>query len=72
MNAFETYQSVVQSVCELDRYVIIQRLTHFNADMPLDFTAEYLDACTTDQLRHLLVAALWRWHQRASYVARAS
>jgi len=60
MSSFETYQAIAEEVCSLDRYILIERLTRFDSGLPLDFTPEYLDTCSTDQIRHLLVAALWR------------
>ena len=56
----EIYENIAGLVCRLERPALVHHLTHFEGDLTLDFSPEYLDTCSTDQIRHLLVAALWR------------
>ena len=56
----QLYESLIQEVCGLDRLSMIDRLIHFPGNLRLDFSRDFLDACDTDRLRHLLLAALWR------------
>lgn len=56
----DLYEAIADEVCRLERPALIDRLTHFEGRLPLDFSQEYLNSCTTDQMRHLLAAALWR------------
>jgi hypothetical protein len=60
MSSTEIYESIIGEVCDLTRAALIERLLHFNGDLRLDFTRDYLAACDTDRLRHLLLAAEWR------------
>ncbi len=60
MSSAELYDSLLVEVAELDREQMIARLTRFPGDLRLDFSKDYLEGCQTDQLRHLLLAALWR------------
>ncbi len=64
MRNAEEYEAIASEVCELDRAELLERLTHFDGALPLDFSAEYLEQCATDQMRHILVAALWRCRVR--------
>jgi len=54
------YESLVQQVCGLSRDELRERLANFSGPMPLDFSPDYLDGCSVEQMRHLLVAAMWR------------
>jgi hypothetical protein len=45
---------------------MIDRLSRFHGNLHLDFSSEFLRTCETDQLRHLLVAALWRCEMKRS------
>lgn len=60
MTSSEEYEAIAREVCTLDRSALIDRLTHFDSQLPLDFSEEFLAASPTDRLRHILVAALWR------------
>jgi len=42
----------------LDRDELKPRLLRFRSPTRLDFTPEYLDSLSTEQLRHLLMAAM--------------
>ena len=44
----------------MDREELISRLSRFPGNLRLDFSEDYLESCDTDQLRHVLMAALWR------------
>lgn len=64
MSSAEIYESMVTDVCTLDRGTMIRRLLTFNDGVQLDFSAEYLEGCETERVRHLLVAAMWRSQMR--------
>lgn len=49
-------ESLVSIVATMDRDDIVERLMHFQADFPVDFTPSYLDQLSTDRLRHIFVA----------------
>ncbi len=65
MSSTELYESLLLEVAALSRADIIERLARFPGHLRLDFSQDYLDSCGTDQLRHLLLAALWRDASRA-------
>ncbi len=52
-----TVDQLIRDIAEMERPTLIDRLTHFDAPIQLDFSAEYLEACSTDKLRHILMAA---------------
>jgi hypothetical protein len=56
----ETYRNICDHVCALDRDELAYDLLNFPGDLTLDFTEDYLAACTTEQMQHMLAAALWR------------
>ena len=60
MSSSELYESLMLQVAGLPREDMIQRLARFSGQVRLDFSQDYLDGCDTDQLRHLLLAAMWR------------
>ncbi len=60
MSSAELYDSLVVQVATLPRAAMIDRLARFPGQLRLDFSQDYLNGCETDQLRHLLLAALWR------------
>jgi hypothetical protein len=60
MSSAELYESLIHQVADLPRADMIQRLARFSGNVRLDFSRDYLDGCDTDQLRHLLLAAMWR------------
>ena len=60
MTSAQLYESLVTELCDLDRPSLIARLTHFDGPLHLDFSDEYLEQCTTENIRHLLLAAIWR------------
>ena len=65
MSNTEVYESLMTVVCALDRRALIERLTHFPGELPLDFTEDFLSQCETEKLRHVLLAAEWRARCRA-------
>jgi hypothetical protein len=60
MSSAEIYEALLLEVATLSRADMIARLARFPGHLRLDFSQDYLDSCETDQLRHLLLAALWR------------
>ena len=60
MSSTELYESLLLEVAALSRADMIARLARFPGHLRLDFSQDYLDSCGTDQLRHLLLAAMWR------------
>ncbi len=69
MSSRELYESVIGEVCEMDRSSVIAHLTHFQGEIRLDFSEEYLQTCDTDRLRHWLVAAIWRCRMKTMTAA---
>lgn len=67
MGSEEAYMQIVMRVSGMDRRTLTDELLHFDGDVQLDFTPEYLADCGTDRLQHILVAALWR-----SYIKQLS
>ena len=64
MTSNEVYENLVTEICSLERPALIAQLTHFDGDLRLDFSEEYLRQSSTENLRHLLLAALWRCRTR--------
>jgi hypothetical protein len=60
MSSTELYDSLLTEVATMDRARLAEQLMRFPGSVRLDFSADYLESCDTDQLRHLLLAALWR------------
>ena len=60
----EIYEDLLVEVATMRRGEIIDQLAHFPGDLHLDFSQAYLESCSTDHLRHLLTAALWRCHMK--------
>jgi hypothetical protein len=60
MKNADDYEAIAAEVCRLDRASLIDQLIHFDGQLHLDFSPEYLESCPTDRMRHILVAALWR------------
>ncbi len=65
MSSSETYESFLVQVASLDRDTLIARLSQFQGNLRLDFSPDYLATCSTDRLRHLLIAALWRCEMKS-------
>ncbi len=63
MDAVSPYENIAQQVYNMDRTELIYELTHFDGPFPLDFSSDYLASTTTDKMRHILAAALWRAHR---------
>jgi hypothetical protein len=53
----------------LDRKSLIAELLHFQGRVRLDFTAEFLQTRSDEQLRHLLAAAYLQSEQAGDLVA---
>lgn len=66
------YEQIAAEVCRLDRSDLVDRLTHFDGPIKLDFTAEALGNYSTDRMRHLLAAAIWRAHTRPAAMLAAA
>ena len=47
----------LSEIASLEREELLQRLMHFNGRVKLDFTESFLARKSTDQLRHILIAA---------------
>jgi len=47
----------IHQIAELSREELVLALLHFPGTFKFDFTEEYLQSITTDQLRHMLMAA---------------
>ncbi|MHC5059575.1 MAG: hypothetical protein ACYTFK_00605 [Planctomycetota bacterium] len=52
--SFEQTASIINS---LNKSQIKDRLMHFKGSFKFDFTEAYLDSLSTDNLRHILLAA---------------
>jgi hypothetical protein len=65
MSSTQTYEAFLVQVASLDRDALIARLSQFPGNLRLDFSPEFLTTCPTDQLRHLLLAALWRCEMKS-------
>ncbi len=53
----KTMEIPIHQIAELPREQVIETLLHFPGTFQFDFTQEYLQSLSTDQLRHMLVAA---------------
>ncbi len=51
-------------LAELDRRDLIDRLLHFPGTFKFDFTPEYVEGLSTDELRHILMAAYLHAYQK--------
>jgi hypothetical protein len=60
MTSGQVYESLVSEVGSLGREAMIARLVNFEGPLRLDFTEEFLAGKSTEEIRHLLMAALWR------------
>ena len=49
--------SLLAQVASMPRQELVDRLLHFHGKFDFDFTEAYLASRSTDQLRHILVAA---------------
>ena len=47
----------LSEIASLSREALIDRLLHFHGACPLDFSEGFLARKSTDQLRHILIAA---------------
>lgn len=53
----QTMDMPVHKIAELSRDEVIEKLLHFPGTFKFDFTLEYLQGLTTEQLQHTLLAA---------------
>ena len=60
MGSDQAYQEIISQVCAMARDSLADSLLHFDGELPLDFSSEYLADCSTERMQHLLAAALWR------------
>lgn len=49
-------EELICLIAAMDRTSVIGQITTYRAGFPIDFTREFLDAQTTERLRHLLLA----------------
>lgn len=70
MSSAEVYDSLITELAPLGRAQLLQRLAELHPGFPLDFSEEFLSACETERLRHLVLAATWQC--RCRQVATAS
>jgi hypothetical protein len=59
-NSSQVYDALIVELAPLDRPALIVRLTAIHPGLPLDFSRDFLNACDTERLRHLVLAAEWR------------
>ncbi len=50
-------EQLAERIASMPRQDVTDRLLHFQADFPMDFTADYLGRLPLERLRHLLLAA---------------
>ena len=65
MNTNRTLNEMICDIHGMERDQCIDELMHFQA-MRLDFTPNYLEAMSTERLRHVLVAAVLTARTRKS------
>ena len=53
----EDMEQLVAQIAGMGRQEVTDRLLHFPASFPMDFTREYLDRLPLERLQHLLMAA---------------
>ena len=63
MTSSQLFETISDQVCRMDRTALIERLLHLDR-IRLDFTPEYLSTVSTERIRHMLAAALWRCDTR--------
>ena len=49
-------EELIHLVVALDRATLIDQFTSYRASFPVDFTRDFLEAQSTDQLQHLFLA----------------
>ncbi len=52
----EQVEELVQIIAALSRSTLLVQFQTYRASFPVDFTADYLDRQSTEQLRHLFLA----------------
>jgi len=55
----------IEHITSLDRESLIGEMQNFRGRFRLDFTGEYLAGLSTDQIRHLLLAAYLQMQEPA-------
>jgi len=58
---------IVSEIAGMDRPSLKQAILHFRGRFKLDFTNEFLDRQSVDQLRHILLAAKIQHGNQASH-----
>ena len=53
----EHLEQLVDEIQSLDRHAMTARLMELEGRFRMDFTREFLDACSVEHLRHILLAA---------------
>ena len=52
------FEGNVTSIAAMGRDELIQKIRYFRGRFKLDFTEEYLNSLTVDELRHILLRAM--------------
>jgi hypothetical protein len=53
----EELEQLADEIQRMDRRMLLAQLTAGGFDFDLDFTDDYLNQCSVNQLRHILMAA---------------
>lgn len=56
MLQFDQIEELIGLISALDRVSVTRQLLEFEGDFPIDFTPEFLDSQSVEQLQHLLFA----------------
>ncbi len=54
----DRFERTAQSIANLSREELEKRIKSFKGTFKLDFTEDYLNGCSVNKLRHILLAAL--------------
>jgi len=58
MSSASSYEKMISSIASLRKSELKSRLLNFKGSFKFDFTESYLDALSTDKLKHILLAAV--------------
>lgn len=53
----ESVEQLLLRIQSMDRAALSQALLEFECRFPMDFSREFLDKCSVEKLRHILLAA---------------
>ncbi len=54
---FETTDTYLCRIAEMSRRELVREIRTFHCRFPMDFTPDYLESRSVDQLRHILAGA---------------